>query len=277
MSGGSTDKPRRRDAFRADLKTRVISGAILAIVGFLDILAGGWATALFVALGTGLMAWELARMIVGLTNFTKLQAVAAFIAGSLPPLVAYIFGFQTAVGIAALVAALAMIVLACGWKGAVGIALLSSAGAAFVWLRDIDGSGLAIAIWIILVVAFADMGGYFAGRAIGGPKLAPKLSPNKTWAGAIGGICFAMIVSVIFAVIKDGNPLTLALIAAVTAIVSQAGDLIESTAKRRYGVKDSSGLIPGHGGVWDRFDGVIAASLFLGALLALYPGLISQW
>lgn len=277
MSGGSTDKPRRRDAFRADLKTRVISGAVLAIVGILDILAGGWATALFVALGTGLMAWELSRMIVGRDDFTKLQAIAAFIAGALPPLVAYIFGFQTAVGIAALVAGLAMIVLACGIKGATGIALLSSAGAAFVWLRDIDGSGLAIAIWLILVVAFADMGGYFAGRAIGGPKLAPKLSPNKTWAGAIGGIFFAMSVSVIFAIIKNGDPLILALIAAVTAIISQAGDLIESTAKRRYGVKDSSGLIPGHGGVWDRFDGLIAASLFLGAMLALSPGLISQW
>lgn len=242
---------------------------------------GGWVTALFVALGTGVMAWELTRMTRGVLGFRVLGAVLAFIAGAVPPVVMEAFGLVPALGTALVLSLVAGFGLARKTARpdylAYGILALSLAGTFFVWMRDLEGVGLSVTVWLVLVVAGADMGGYFAGRTFGGPKLAPLLSPNKTWAGAIGGIVFAVIISEIFALLISGSMLVLGPVAAVTAIVSQAGDLIESATKRRFGVKDSSTLIPGHGGVLDRFDALAAASLALGTILAVFPSLIGQW
>ncbi len=259
----------------------MISGVLLAGAAAVAVTLGGWINALFVALGTGAMTWELARMMRGDLGFPKSSAILAFVIGALPPLVVEGVGIVPALAFALVSSVVAGFFL--GRKTlrpdllALGVFMVVCAGAFFVWLRDLPENGLAIAIWLALVVAAADMGGYFAGRAIGGPKLAPILSPNKTWAGSIGGIVFAMAVSGIFAVVVGGSALILAPIAAITAIVSQAGDLAESATKRRFGVKDSSALIPGHGGVLDRFDALTSASLFVGLVLALFPGLIVQW
>ena len=267
--------------FGSDLRQRVISGFLLAGAAAIAVFLGGWINALFVALGTGVMAWELTRMTRGVLGFRKVGAVLAFVTGAIPPIVVEAAGLMPALITATVLSVVSGFGLARKTPQpellAFGIALLSYAGTFFVWMRDLPDNGFSIAIWIVLVVAAADMGGYFCGRAIGGPKLAPALSPNKTWAGALGGIAFAVIVSEIFSLIVDGDPMVLGIVAALTAVVSQAGDLAESATKRRFGVKDSSTLIPGHGGVLDRFDALAGASLMAGIVLVLFPSLISQW
>lgn len=129
--------------------------------------------------------------------------------------------------------------------------------------------GLVWTLWALALVWATDIGAYFAGRAIGGPKLAPRLSPNKTWAGLIGGIALASI----FAAIMHrayGLPLRMTVATPALAAVAQAGDLYESWLKRRAGVKDSGHLIPGHGGVLDRLDGLVPVAP-LAALLVVLP------
>ena len=115
---------------------------------------------------------------------------------------------------------------------------------------------------MLLIVWVTDIGGYFAGRGIGGPKLWPRVSPKKTWAGAVGGLVFSLVVAAAFALLGFGKMLPLLLFGAVLSVVSQLGDLFESAVKRRFGVKDSSHLIPGHGGFLDRLDGFVAAIVF---------------
>lgn len=149
--------------------------------------------------------------------------------------------------------------------------------AALIWLRNDSFSGMITIFWIFAIVWCADSAAYISGRAIGGPKLAPSISPKKTWAGFIGGISFASIVGGGFAFYWDGSPLSLALWAGVVAIASQAGDLLESAAKRHFGVKDSSQLIPGHGGVLDRVDALIAASLAVAVLKMTIGKSVMPW
>jgi phosphatidate cytidylyltransferase len=122
---------------------------------------------------------------------------------------------------------------------------------------------------LIALVAAIDIGAYFTGRAIGGPKIAPAISPSKTWAGLLGGILGALAVLVLSAKLSNATPAWWQVLglAVLAAIVAQAGDFFESWMKRRAGVKDSGKLIPGHGGLFDRVDGLIAVS-FLAALLA---------
>jgi phosphatidate cytidylyltransferase len=134
------------------------------------------------------------------------------------------------------------------------------ASVGLVAMRD-GPSGFWIVLWLILVVVATDIGGYFAGRFIGGPKLWVKISPKKTWSGTIGGWVLAVVVSGAFAVWMGWNLPLLAVVALVLSVASQAGDLAESAVKRAVGIKDSGFLIPGHGGLLDRFDGLMGASM----------------
>jgi len=126
-------------------------------------------------------------------------------------------------------------------------------------VRTDPDHGFAALMLILLVVWVTDIGGYFAGRGIGGPKLWPRVSPKKTWAGALGGFGASLLVGLGFALFGFGKALPLLGVAAILSIVSQLGDLLESAVKRQFGVKDSSHLIPGHGGLMDRLDGYVAA------------------
>jgi len=136
----------------------------------------------------------------------------------------------------------------------------------FVLLRNDGTLGVWAVLWCFLIVWAADVTAYFAGRMIGGPKLAPLLSPKKTWAGLGGAIVGAGGVSAIFAWYLDLNAVSLVILAAILAVVEQAGDICESAMKRRYGVKDSGNFMPGHGGVLDRVDGLLAVVLFAAIL-----------
>jgi phosphatidate cytidylyltransferase len=140
-----------------------------------------------------------------------------------------------------------------------GFLYAAAAQVASVLVRLDHEKGLSALILVLLVVWATDIGGYFAGRAIGGPKLWPRVSPKKTWAGAIGGFVASLLVAIGFSASDLGKTLPLMILAAMLSIAAQLGDLFESAIKRRFGVKDSGHIIPGHGGVMDRLDGFVAA------------------
>lgn len=147
--------------------------------------------------------------------------------------------------------------------------------AAFVWLRGHEATGLMIVMTLFIVIWCVDMAAYFAGRLVGGPKFAPSISPNKTWAGVIGGL-LAGIVAGLGCGLAWGGPLVAwAFVGLGLAILGLVGDLIESALKRRFGVKDASRIIPGHGGMLDRLDGLIMATLGAGVLAAVAPQVLT--
>lgn len=139
---------------------------------------------------------------------------------------------------------------------------------ALIFLRRQD-EGLLWAFWALSLVWATDIGAFFAGRSIGGPKLAPKLSPNKTWAGLIGGIVAASLLAIVLHV-QYGLPWRMTLASPFLAVLAQGGDLYESWLKRRAGVKDSGNILPGHGGLLDRLDGVVPVTP-VAALLVVAP------
>jgi phosphatidate cytidylyltransferase len=144
---------------------------------------------------------------------------------------------------------------------------------AIVWIRERPDIGQEAALVLLVLVWATDTGAFFAGRAIGGPKLAPRLSPNKTWSGAMGGIVAAIAVGLVAAAVTGLAGYGTAIWAsAVLAVAAEVGDLVESTLKRRFGVKDMGSLIPGHGGVLDRLDSLLLAAPLaaLGLSLAGY-------
>jgi phosphatidate cytidylyltransferase len=151
--------------------------------------------------------------------------------------------------------------------------LLYAAAALFgaVLVRADPQSGFIALLFVLLVVWITDIGGYFAGRGIGGPKLWVRVSPKKTWAGAIGGFAGSLAVAAGFAASGFGRMVPLLLLGAVLSMVSQLGDLFESAVKRHFGVKDSSNVIPGHGGLLDRLDGFVAA-IVMAAVIGVIRG-----
>ncbi len=157
-----------------------------------------------------------------------------------------------------------------GWI-VVGVIYAFAALLASVVVRLDPLWGFAALMFVLLVVWVTDIGGYFAGRGIGGPKLWPRISPKKTWAGAIGGLVLSLAVAAGFAWFGVGRLLPLLALAAVLTVVSQLGDLFESAVKRNFGVKDSSHIIPGHGGLLDRFDGYVFA-VVVAALIGFLRG-----
>lgn len=158
-----------------------------------------------------------------------------------------------------------------GWI-ALGVVYAVAALLASIVVRLDTVWGFAALMFVLLVVWMTDIGGYFAGRGIGGPKLWPRVSPKKTWAGAIGGLVLSVAVALGFAIGGIGKPVPLIVIAVVLTVLSQLGDLFESAVKRRFGVKDSSQIIPGHGGLLDRLDGYVFAIIAAAAIGFLHGG-----
>jgi phosphatidate cytidylyltransferase len=152
-----------------------------------------------------------------------------------------------------------------GWAGT-GTLWLTLGGVGFLWLA-LGPKGRDTALWLLAVVWATDIGAYVVGRAVGGPRLAPRISPNKTWAGLIGGTASAAVAGLVAARLTGAPGVLLLGTSMALAVIAQLGDLAESLAKRHFGVKDSSGLIPGHGGLLDRLDGLIAAAIAASALV----------
>jgi phosphatidate cytidylyltransferase len=253
-----------------NLLMRIVAAAVLAPTAIAIAYAGGWLwTALVTLVVIGLYVEWLT--IVGAAG--QRRVLASGITGLA------IAGFLLAFG--RLDAAL--LVLAVGFAGvallsserrtwaAAGFFYAASAEIASVLVRLDRVEGFAALILILLVVWVTDIGGYFAGRSIGGPKLWVRVSPKKTWAGAIGGFVASLVVAAGFAAFGFGKTGPLLLLGAVLSIISQLGDLFESAVKRRFGVKDSSRIIPGHGGLLDRLDGFVAA-IVLVAIFGILRG-----
>ena len=159
------------------------------------------------------------------------------------------------------------------WLGVIYIAM---AIYAMLWLRYDGQFGVYNILWLFLVVWATDIFAMVVGKTVKGPRLAPRISPNKTWSGLVGGMTAASTVSFIFAYMQDSPYLLLcAIFGAVFAIVEQMGDLLESMLKRKFGVKDSSQLIPGHGGVLDRIDGLLLLSICMALIFYFFK--IEWW
>jgi phosphatidate cytidylyltransferase len=142
-----------------------------------------------------------------------------------------------------------------------------------LWLRHQPPHGRETVLWIVICVMATDIGGYFIGSLAGGAKLAPSISPGKTWSGLVGAMCFSAVASSACGLAFDrGDTVPLALTGVAIAVVAQAGDLVESAVKRKAGLKESGRLIPGHGGLLDRVDGLMAALLAIAVLRLLWGG-----
>jgi phosphatidate cytidylyltransferase len=164
-----------------------------------------------------------------------------------------------------------------GWLAA-GPLYLGLPCALLIWLRADAIDGRETVLWLFIVVWASDIGAYLAGRTFGGPRLAPRISPGKTWSGAIGGLVIAGVVGCLVALaFGHEHPARALAIATLFSLIAQLGDLAESWLKRRFGVKDSGNLIPGHGGLLDRVDALLLAALAMGLLTAVREGSIVAW
>ncbi len=255
----------------SDLRARLVSGLVLGAVASAAIILGGWATTLLVAAAAAAMAWEFRDITMGAKTSQAGRATYSAIAAA-GPVLAHLTGEIFYGAAAAALGALGFWVYDASkgrdarWGG-LGLGLVIFATSAFVLLRDQPQFGFEAIVWLVLVVVGTDMGGYFAGRLIGGPKLAPRLSPGKTWSGLLGGVALAAAIGAVFSALTTGTYVNeVCTVSMIAALVAQAGDLAESALKRRFGVKDASRLIPGHGGVLDRVDGLMAATLVAAAV-----------
>lgn len=246
----------------SELGRRVASGLVLAIVAIGALWAGGWVFAGLAAMAGVAVAWEWSAMV----RRVSLDAVLIVqVAGILIAVVLAVAGLPALSLVTIAIAAILSLLLEFGSRGhmaALGVLYAGLPVVALTWIRGADAAGFRAALLLVLVVVATDTGAYFTGRALGGPKLMPSVSPGKTWSGLIGGAALAMLVAGAFGVLVLGvYSARLMVVGAILAVVSQIGDLVESALKRAHGVKDSSAIIPGHGGVMDRIDGLIMASL----------------
>ena len=266
-------------AARGEIAPRVVSAAVLAPLALAATYAGGVVFAALIVVFAFIMIWEWAR----LTNEGRfggegvvLVAVvaAALAAGTVSrPITGVMIAGAGAIGAAA--ALRRMDAGHADWAAA-GIPYVSVPALSLIWLRAEAANGFFVVVWLFGVVWATDVAAYFAGRRWGASLLAPTISPHKTWAGAIGGLVGALVVSAAAApLIASSHPVALIALGGVLSIAGQIGDLFESLVKRRFGVKDTSQIIPGHGGALDRADSLIAATPV--AALALWSGVLSPW
>ncbi len=258
----------------ADLKTRVISALIMASIAFADLWLGGVYTILLMCIIIVLLLWEYRRIHHTELNLNDRGLVIVCIAGMASVIGTGIYGLLAGFGVIAIgVAALLGQKISPRRWIVPGFVYIALGVCVLVAIRENPVFGFQTILWLILVVVAADVGGYFAGRTFGGPKLWPAVSPKKTWSGALGGLGLALIVGIGFSMFGSIPVTALPVLSVLLAMASQAGDLLESSYKRHFGAKDSSGLIPGHGGLMDRLDGLAGALLAFGVLSLIWPGI----
>lgn len=259
-------------AVSEELSRRIVSAVLLVPVALAMAWTGGLVLLISLIVAAWLMAREWGELVV-----TPGGALVPASAAGLASIAAH-FGYigTAACGlalIACLLATLSRSELLGKGLAASGPIYLGGACVAILWLRARPDTGGELVLWLLLVVWGTDIGAYFTGRAIGGPRLAPSVSPGKTWAGLIGGLTAAAIVSGGVAETTGVMALVPALLAGCgISAVAQIGDLFESWLKRRQGLKDSGDLIPGHGGLLDRVDGLMAAAPVLAITIWLTNG-----
>lgn len=267
VAKGDTAPPVRSD-WASGLKLRAISSVVMIAAALVAISSGPEVFAVCVGAGVAVLAWEWVR----LTGEGRFGATGAALAFTVVVVVVSAVVGRPALAIIGTALASLIVYIFARRSGrdhprwiAAGPLYIGLPAVALIWLRGTDEPGRMLILWLLLTVWATDIGAFFAGRIIGGPLLAPRISPKKTWAGLAGAIVSAGIVGAIASGVDSQAPATVLLAAAgaLLAIVAQAGDLGESWVKRRFGAKDSSQLIPGHGGLFDRVDGLLAAAVVL--------------
>jgi phosphatidate cytidylyltransferase len=259
---------------RSDLATRAIAGVVMIAVAVAALYAGGrpfWllataAALLMMAEWAGLMRLPRARILLSVL----VTAVVMLLAGSAFGLFSFVVTPTHApweIAAWALAGGAALAVAGRSARLGIGLIYVAWPAIALLFLR-VQPQGLGLALWTLVVVWSTDIGAYFAGRGIGGPKLSPSISPNKTWAGLGGGVVAALIAGYVLATMLS-LPAALLWLGAPMAVLAQIGDLFESWLKRRAGVKDSGRILPGHGGVLDRLDGLVPVAVAIALLLML--------
>jgi phosphatidate cytidylyltransferase len=251
-------------AAMSNFQLRVLSSVVLAAAVIWLTWLGGMPFRVLCALIAGAILYEWTRMVRPSAGKS-----AGFLSEALllVLMLALILDFSAPVLFAAGAIAIVLVGVVSMLRGvgqweAAGLAYAVLSGFSLAFLRGDGHSGLVAVLFLFAVVWATDIFAYFVGRAVGGPKLAPAISPGKTRSGAVGGIVGGIVAGLVLVAAADGGRYAvMAVVALVLSIVSQAGDLFESWVKRRHGCKDSSALIPGHGGVMDRVDGLVAAAL----------------
>jgi len=257
--------------FGPDLWPRVAAAVAMGSVAVAATWIGGFLFAAFWWLASIVVLWEWQRLVGG-----ERLIVARVVAGAVALALAALSALHDS--IAGVVAALILGAAVVGWIAggrqgiwaAAGVLYAGALVASVGLLRVSPSFGMASILWLFAVVWGADIAAYFAGRLIGGPRLWPRVSPGKTWAGAIVGAFAGAVLGLVLGVWTN-RLAALFWLGLATAIVSELGDLFESALKRRFGVKDSSGLIPGHGGLMDRLDAFTSASFFAAVVAILHP------
>jgi phosphatidate cytidylyltransferase len=249
---------------------RIASAVVLAALALGATLFSPWTFLVLVMIGAGLSAWEWGRLTRG-NGFDGTALISAVAAGSVAILGSVgrpdLAAFLTAAAAAAIFFTAPSREQA-DWSVG-GLAYAALPAFALVWLRGDVLLGAFAMLYLFAVAWTTDTASYAAGSLIGGPKLAPNISPQKTWSGFIVGVLAPALVGIAFAfALKNTSGVRLALVSMGLALACQIGDLFESWVKRRFGVKDMSQLIPGHGGLLDRVDGLLFAAI-LAALIAL--------
>lgn len=255
-----------------DLRQRVLSAAVLAPLVLLIVYLGGLAFAALIAVAAVLTAVEWTRLTEcederSLAGTLVVVAILAVGLSHLGAMTEALVAIALGGGVLALLARWRR--RAVLWP-VLGLLWLALPCVALVWLRARPGIGLELLFGLLLVVWTCDSAAYFTGRAIGGPRLAPHWSPKKTWAGLVGGCLASAVVAGAWAHWSAlAAPGVAALAGVIMALISQAGDIAESVVKRHFGVKDSGDLIPGHGGLLDRVDGLLFAAPATAVLVLL--------
>jgi phosphatidate cytidylyltransferase len=246
---------------RGELTLRVCSALVLVPLAVGTAYLGGWTFAVFWSLAAVGVFWEWSTLVAGderrlmlaLGGATLVVSLALAASGSL--IGAVILIALGAVGVAPIAPAQLR-----GWVAG-GLPYAGAIGIAPIALRSDSEDGFIAVMFLFAIVWTTDIVAYFLGRLIGGPKLLPRVSPKKTWSGALGGLAAAVLAALAVAAAAGLSALTsIAVVAAILSAVAQAGDLFESHVKRRFGAKDSGHLIPGHGGLMDRLDGFVLAA-----------------
>ena len=268
---------KRVNQMKSNLFLRIVSALILAPIVLAAICYGDMAYEVLMAVMGALMAWEWSKMLSGKSyvsvSLTLMACMIAFLTKEIDPV--WLLGV------------IAFFALFLYFK--TGRNLLLSFGAFYIGLPLLSMMYIAYfsdsgdlhysyeyILWVLFVVWATDVGGYIVGKSIGGPKLCPKISPNKTWAGLLGGMLFSAVITYLFVVtLNHYYDATLSmkyfvLSSVVLAFISQAGDIFESKIKRYLNIKDSSNLIPGHGGIFDRIDGLLFAAPAVALVILLY-------
>ena len=271
---------RQARASPSALPQRVASALVLGPLALVAIWLGPPTVDALIVAAAALMGWEWGRL-SGLKDGWRGGVLAAFVTAA-SVVVAAAWSVTAALGLLAATAVLLALVAPAvrghrlGWL-AVGVLYIGLPSVALAWIAADREMGRATLFWLVALVWATDTGAYFAGRTIGGRKLAPAISPGKTWAGLLGGIAAAAAVGVATALWTGASPVVLVLVSAMLAVVEQAGDLLESAFKRHFKVKDSGHLIPGHGGMLDRLDGLLMAALAVALIVWIGGESVLKW